>query len=651
MKIIELKNISKTYRMGKIDLPVLRDISLDISRGEFVAIMGPSGSGKSTLLHILGLLDKPTSGQYILNAREVSQLPDDMLAKLRNAYIGYVFQQFNLLSRMSAKENVSLPVVYSDTKQSGDAEALLKKVGLPDRIFHRPNELSGGQQQRVAIARSLINNPFLIFADEPTGNLDSKSAFEIIDILKELNKSGITIVMVTHEPDLAQAATRMIRLQDGKIVSDEIAHPAPARAETWQDSPSISHHTTLSLSRIKEYFFQAIRSLTSNKTRSGLSVMGILIGVASLIAMLALGRGAQEQVNKNISSLGSSLLVVRPSSPMRGGISFESGSPMRFNLQDVYEIKDRVAGVSRIAPYVSGRAQTVYRNSNWNTRVDGTTADFPVIRNSAPERGRFFTQDETISRAKVAVLGQTVAEKLFGENDPVGEFIKIQRIDFQVIGVLPKKGSSGWRDEDDKIVIPVNTAMYRLLGREFVDSIDVQVSDNSLMDDVSEKMRGLLISLHRLSQSQGDAIDIRNMADIQETISATTKTFTYLLGSIAFISLLVGGIGIMNIMLVSVTERTREIGLRKAIGANNRDILFQFIFESVIICAVGGGIGIITGALISLVLSHFAGWAAVISPFTVVLAFTFSLVTGLVFGIWPARRASQLNPIDALRYE
>ncbi|PKM92818.1 MAG: MacB family efflux pump subunit [Elusimicrobia bacterium HGW-Elusimicrobia-4] len=655
--MIEIKDISKTYHLGEFDVPALRGVSIEIEQGEFVSIMGASGSGKSTLLHILGLLDKPTSGSYKLEGREISGFSDDELATLRNKFLGFVFQQFNLLPRTSAKENVELPLIYSADQKFADTAVLLKKVGLADRIYHKPNELSGGQQQRVAIARALINNPLLIFADEPTGNLDSKSASEIIEILKELNNAGITIVMVTHEPDLASAASRIITLQDGKIISDKL-QPTFHKLKTKitglkQSSISENHflHPVFKLQSMSNYFFQAVRALLSNKTRSVLSILGVLIGVTSVIAMLALGTGAKEDVKKRISSLGSNLLTVRASSHRVGGVSMESGTVTRFTIEDANEIREKISGIDKVAAHVMGRGQVVYQGKNWNTQIQGTTEDYPYMRNDHPVMGRFFTKNETITRTKVAVIGQTIVKELFGDKNPLGEFIKIKRIDFQVIGILPTKGSSGWQNEDDKIIIPLNTAMYRLLGKEYVDQIGVQVTDANLMDTVSAQIKKLIIALHRLPESQSDTIDIRNMADIQETVTSTVKTFAYLLGSIAFINLLVGGIGIMNIMLVSVTERTREIGLRKAVGADNNDILFQFMIESVVICVLGGIIGIMLGSLISFTLSKFAGWSTRISLSSVLLAFTFSVAIGLIFGIWPAKKASQLNPIDALRYE
>jgi macrolide transport system ATP-binding/permease protein len=658
MEIIRLENVRKIYKLGSVEVLALDDISLSIKQGEFVSIMGPSGSGKSTLLYLLGLLDQPTFGKYYLFNNDISKFQEKQLAVLRNNFFGFVFQNYNLLSRISALDNTLLPLIYSDVNNFKErnkelAIKLLSQLGLKERLYHKPTELSGGQQQRVAISRALINNPKVILADEPTGNLDSKSASEIIEIFKQLNSQGITIIMVTHEPDLASAAKRVIKLRDGRIVSDEVLEQNMENfslpSEKIQQI-SLPKPKTISFSKIKDYFLESQKALLANKTRTALSVLGVVVGVASLIAMLSLGQGAQEQVKKQIANLGSNLLIVRPAVGRVGGVATESTAIRGMTLEDFKAIKD-LPEVESVSPVVQGRAQVVYRGKNWNTRIEGVSSEFQYMRNSVPQKGRFFTEEEVNLRARVAVIGEEIVNQLFTDQDPIGEFIKINRIDFQVVGILPKKGMSGWRNEDDKISIPYTTAMFRLFGAEFISELDVKIKEGYDLNEAGEKIKKVLLKLHRLPETKTELIDVRNLAEIQQTITETTKTFSFLLGSIAFVSLLVGGIGIMNIMLVSVTERTREIGLRKSIGANSTDILLQFVIESIFICILGGIIGILLGCGISFLLSAVAKWNIKIILSSIILAFSFSVIVGLIFGIWPAKKASQLNPIEALRYE
>jgi len=525
----------------------------------------------------------------------------------------------------------------------------LKKVGLEGRIFHRPNETSGGEQQRVAIARALINSPQVILADEPTGNLDSKSTQEIMKILKSLNEENITIILITHEEDLARQTKRIVKIDDGKVLEDKILSKTSFSVEnSINEIPKT--HSIWSFKRIKSYFSQGIKSLLSNKTRTFLSLLGISIGVAAVIAMLALGTGAKQQVKQSLSSLGSNLLIVRPNWRKYRGVGLSSENITRLNEEDLKEIK-KIKEVLRVSPTVSGRGVAIYKSNNWSTNIIGVSSDYQYMRNSEPDIGRFFKELENKKRAKVAVIGRTVLKELFGEENPIGKFIKINRINFRVIGVLPERGATGWRDRDDEILIPVNTAMYRVFGKRYFDRIQIQVEDENLMDRVSKQAQEIIVKNHRIPQDKKDIIEVRNLAEIQEAVSSTVKTFSYLLGSIALISLLVGGIGIMNIMLVSVTERTREIGLRKALGANKKDILAQFLIESVTICIVGGILGILLGSGISIVLSEFANWNTKISMWSILLATVFSTFVGLFFGIWPAKKAAELNPVEALRYE
>ncbi len=651
--MLEIRDVKKTYQMGDTAVHALNGISLTIEDGEFVAIMGPSGSGKSTLMHLLGLLDVPSAGSYRINGREVAQLKEDDLAVLRRSEVGFIFQQFNLLPRQTALENVAMPELYSQARPDFElARTLLISVGLGDRVEHRTNELSGGQQQRVAIARSLINQPRVILADEPTGNLDSQSEKEIMSILQKLNSDGITVIIVTHEEEIGAQAKRRIRMRDGVVQSDERLGPKAAKlpktiAEPLQSDPMFR------LRQAAEHLRQGFKTLAGNKVRTGLSMLGILIGVAAVVAMLAIGTGAQEAIRGQLSSLGSNLLILRSGNARgQGGVAQESGARIRLMFDDAQEIQKNLPGVKSVSPSVGGRGQTTYLSKNWNTQIQGAGPAYEVMHTSTPQTGRFFTDEENQKRARVAVIGTTLVRELFGDQSPIGEFIKINKVSFQVIGVLPAKGASGFRDQDDMIIVPVATAMYRLLGKTALDSIEVEMLPNSDMTAAQDTLVSLMESRHRVAASQGaEAFNVFNMADIQDAVSQTSKTMSLLLASIAAISLLVGGVGIMNIMLVSVTERTREIGLRKAVGARPADILFQFLIESVVVSAVGGLIGIFVGWMITLAVSRALGWATTVSIGSVLMSFFFSAGVGIVFGIYPARKASNLNPIEALRYE
>lgn len=657
--MIELQNISRTYPMGEEGVRALKNVSLSIQAGEYVAIMGPSGSGKSTLLHILGFLDRPDSGQYLLAGKEVGGLGEDELSEIRGRAAGFVFQQFHLLRRCSAVKNVELPLMYAGRKLArGLGLKRLKDVGLESRALHEPSKLSGGEQQRVAIARALINDPPIIFADEPTGNLDTKSEEDIMRIIEDLNRGGKTVIMVTHEREVAERARRVILMRDGEIVSD-ISKPSSASAQSGAvgNKPAEDLWKTQFLSANaadragwSDHVSEAFRSILSNKLRSVLSMLGILIGVAAVIAMLALGEGAKDAISQRLASLGSNLLMVRPGSPQTRGVALEAGTVTRFTLQDAEAIAE-LPDIKQVSASVRGRGQLVAGSKNWNSQIQGVTPEYESMRASQPVAGRFFTFEEMKRRERVVLIGATVAKALYGNADPTGSDLKINRVNFKVIGVLPSKGSGGWGDDDDVVLIPITTAMYRLLGKQYVDMFDVEVQSPALMDSAQAAIRELIIRRQRLTGENRDSFQIRNMAEIQQTLESTTRTMTALLGSIAAISLLVGGIGIMNIMLVSVTERTREIGLRKAIGARRADITSQFLIESVVMTLIGGGIGILTGFTVAVTLSAFAGWSTRVTGGSVVLAAVFSAVVGILFGWWPARQAAALDPIRALRYE
>jgi macrolide transport system ATP-binding/permease protein len=664
--LIELRGVTKTYIVGDGRLDVLKGVDLRIEAGEFVAIMGPSGSGKSTLMQILGLLDRPSAGTYKLLGLDVSALTDDEGAALRSRTIGFVFQMFNLLARTSALDNVGLPMLYTgDPGRAARAAEVLREIGLGDRLDHAPNQLSGGQQQRVAIARALVNKPRLIFADEPTGNLASDQAEEILGRLLAMNDSGITLVMVTHEADIAAYAKRIIKIKDGRVVSDEKnPHQRGARASAAalevrpEGQVSIPPPRELNWDEFIEHVRSALGAIRSNKLRSALSMLGILIGVTAVIAMLAIGKGAQKSVETQLSSLGSNLVMLFPQPPRSGGgpgggggARGAMGSFSRLSTDDVSAIRRAHPGIARTAGEVQGSVQAVFADKNTNTSLTGAEPDYADMRNSQAYYGRFFTAEENDRMERVALLGPTVATALFGDSDPLGRSINVEHIKFKVIGVLARKGSSGFQDQDDKILIPLKTAMKKVLGRQFLGTISIETTGPEQTEPVMEAVRVLMRKRHRLPDYKEDDFSLRNMAEIQAALTGTSKIFSLLLGIVAAISLVVGGIGIMNIMLVSVSERTREIGLRKAIGATRRAVLIQFLIEAVAMSTCGGLLGIALGMSIAFAMSYFAGWAAIVTPQSVALAFVFSAGTGIVFGFWPARKASLLSPIEALRYE
>jgi len=650
--MLEVRNLKKIYRMGDNEVYAINDVSLKIEKGDFVAIMGPSGSGKSSLMNILGLLDSPSSGYYAIDGVSVSEMNEDELAVMRFKNIGFIFQQFNLLTKLSTIQNVKMPLFYSKLQvEDAWVKNLLERVGLGKRIDHRTNELSGGQQQRVAIARSLVNHPKIIFADEPTGNLDSQSEQDILKILHELNEMGITIIMVTHEEEVGAKARRLIRMRDGVIQSDERQIPLPEKIKTNPFVKIYKEHTLPQ--EIMAYFKTGIQTLWNSKIRSGLSMLGIMIGVASVVAVLAIGKGAQKSIESQIAALGSNLLVLESGALKIGGVTQDKvDQTSRLSLDDAQVLKEQFPYIKDASPSLSDRAQVTYQNKNWSTLILGTTPSYAPIHTSDPIAGRYFDDIEITKRARVAVVGITVVRELFGNKNPIGELIKINKINFQIIGVLPQKGANGFRDRDDIIMIPITTAMYRLFGKTYVDSIDIEITDAKWIPRAEKDIKSIMNTRHRIPHFlQDNAYEIKNMADVQQAMSQSSKTMSYLLSSIAAISLLVGGIGIMNIMLVSVTERTKEIGLKKAIGARRRDISMQFLIESITVSTMGGIFGIVFGILITFAISIFTSWATAITLGPVLLAFLFSVITGVAFGIYPAQKASELNPIESLRHD
>jgi len=655
--VIVLENVSKTYLMGETTVNALRGVSLHIKRGEFVSLVGASGSGKSTLLHMIGLLDRPDTGSLYISGRDAARLPDDEISKLRSETIGFVFQQFHLLKRMTAFDNVELPLIYAKgNRPSADPAGLLERVGLGDRGHHKPNELSGGQQQRVAIARALVRRPLVVLADEPTGNLDSRSGAEIMALLRELHAEGLTVVLVTHEPSIAAAADRTIRMHDGQIIEDLRKAAVPPAAATPAPGPitavpELRRSLQLAWNLILLNFEQATRGLLANKLRTCLSALGIIIGVAAVIVMLALGDAARKSVNQELWKLGSNRLVITPNPQNIGGVRQARGAVSRLTLMEAYGINGRVPTVAAVSGNVRGSVQAVYGHNNVNTSLQGAMPGYVTVWSAQPVYGRFFTLEECRERARVAVIGTTVWTGLFGTANPIGQYIEINHIPFLVIGVLPSKGSDGGNDADDQIIVPLQTAMYRVLGKQFVDWIDTSASSPGVVDETVNKLQDLTEEWPHIPGVTANSYRVFNMVAVEQALSAVTTTLSIMLASVAAISLVVGGIGIMNIMLVSVTERTREIGLRKALGARKRDIQAQFLIESVTLCLSGGFLGIAFGWIVSLVVGHFQGVWMNPSLISIVLSCGFSVAVGIGFGYWPAVLASRLDPIEALRYE
>ena len=640
--LIELRNVTKTYRNGGLEVEVLHGIDLKIYEGEFVAIMGASGSGKSTLMNILGCLDRPSTGQYLFMGRDVSGFSRDELALLRRDDFGFVFQSYHLIASASASENVEVPAMYAGlppAERHARAQELLGELGLAERSHHRPNQLSGGQQQRVSISRALMNGGRIILADEPTGALDSKSGQDVMKLLAELSERGHTVLLITHAKEVAEHAHRLIEIRDGNILSDP--GPAPISPTQQVFKRPIEPREGSRLADVLEAAKMAVRSLRANLFRSVLTLLGIVIGVASVIAMLAIGDGAKAVVVERISSMGSNLLLVRPGAPNQRGFS-GTATLVVDDVKAINELPNVLAAIPEQNSSVTAR----FGDADTSTSVNGTSARFPLARQWQPALGTFFSEEDEESYAAVAVLGSTTAHALFGQQNPVGQFILINNLLFQVVGVMSDKGASPMgSDQDDIIFVPYSTSSLRLSGQRYLRNVTVAVEDTEHIDETQDAVDKLLLERHGTVDYQ-----IRNMASLMEAMEQTQNTLTILLGSIAAISLLVGGIGVMNIMLVSVTERTREIGIRMATGARERNIMQQFLIEAMVVSAIGGAIGVIIGLATAGIIGAF-GTPIQYSPVPVLLAFGCAFMTGLVFGYLPARKAAQLDPVVALSAE
>jgi macrolide transport system ATP-binding/permease protein len=694
--VIEIGELTRIYTLGDVQVRALDGVSLTVRLGEFISIMGSSGSGKSTLMNILGCLDRPSGGRYVFEGVDIGRLDEPALARLRSERIGFVFQNFNLLARTSAIENVALPLYYAGTAPARRGERLdrardlLRRMGLGEREANTPSQLSGGQQQRVAIARALVNGPGVLLADEPTGNLDSRTSHEIMETLRTLNRDqGVTVIVVTHEPDIAAFTDRVIVMRDGKIVSDTptphdhaatpaTAAPAPATPSPAEAAPAVPSFAAFALMALAA----AAQAIGRNKLRSALTMLGVFIGVAALIAMVAVGQGANLAVRRQIESLGTNLLVVIPGATTAAGVRSGFGSASTLTVADAQAIRREAPAVAQVGYMIRQTALVQYGNQNWTTIVIGLTSNYLGIANWQVAAGRSFTPGEESAGATVALIGDTVRRQLFRDyENPVGATILVKGVALRVAGVLAPKGQNSFgQDQDDILMLPFTTAERKVLGVAtpsaaqqsaiaaqyppptnpyglqprlvgYVNMIFVQAAGAGLVQQAIGEVKATLNRRHNIKPGDTADFDVRNLSQIVQAAESSSRIMALLLAAVASISLLVGGIGIMNILLVSVTERTREIGLRMAIGARRLHVLLQFLAEAMFLSVTGGIAGILFGLIVSEGISLLAKWPTLLSPLAIVGGFAFSAAVGVFFGYYPARKASRLNPIEALRYE
>jgi macrolide transport system ATP-binding/permease protein len=711
--LVHLQDIVKVYQLGETSMAVLRGISLSIDRGEFVALMGTSGSGKTTLMNILGCLDRPTSGEYWLDGHDVTAMSLDERAALRNQKLGFVFQNFNLLPRTSALENVLMPLTYSGSAVMGAGirrrgEELLQRVGLGDRLNHESSQLSGGQQQRVAIARALVNEPSLLFADEPTGNLDSSTSEDVLRIFEELNRDGVTILLVTHDEAVARHAKRIIRIHDGLVVDQEPKSnpelPTTHAEAATLAAPSKRLQGTLSIFQSGlRMLSTALNGLRRNIMRAALTTLGIVIGVGAVIAMMEIGRGSASSIQQTIASMGANNLLILPGAAASGGVSFGGGSGVTLTPEDAEVIAREAGAVRAVAPAVRARTQVIYGNRNWvPNEILGTTPAYLTVRDWGIAEGESFSDQDVRHAAKVCLLAQTIAKELFQGEDPIGKEVRINNVPLKVLGILNLKGANMMgMDQDDVVVAPWTTIKYRVTSSSLASATQSSSSSSSSeqtnttsqlypgsrdnlypeqsasqaantpmpirfsnvhrihasavssgqIDTAIAQITQILRERHRLRPEEPDDFTVRDMTEMTKAMTSTALMMTRLLLAVALISLVVGGVGIMNIMLVSVTERTREIGLRMAVGARRHSILQQFLSESVVLCFLGGAVGILLGRGASMLVQALLRWPTQLSIDAILAAFAVSATVGIVFGYYPAWKASRMDPINALRYE
>lgn len=641
--MIELKNICKVFQNGDERALVLKNINLEIKQGEFVAIIGQSGSGKSTLMNILGCLDTPSSGTYTLDGKDISHFSKDELSELRLKKFGFIFQRYNLIPASNATENVALPGIYAGTKKferTQRAKELLSKLGLGDKTDFMPNHLSGGQQQRVSIARALMNGGEILLCDEPTGALDSASGQTVMQIIKELNQAGHTIIMVTHDKQIASWASRVIEISDGRIISDNKTEQNLNKL----NKPKSEHASDLS--RLKDRFFESfnmsISAIKAHKLRSFLTMLGIIIGISSVICVVALARGSQENILEGINKMGVSTITIFPG---RGFGDRGSAKRKNFSIEDI-NILESLEFVDNAMPRTSSSGTLIYANTSSGASVRAGTEMILKISSVELKSGRNFTKDDIQNSASVIIIDENTQKTFFKDSDPLGKIMIFNKRPFMVIGV-GKRDEGAFSDGSLSIYMPYTTLANKVTGSHKIRSIVVGIAPG-----VNSQLAEYAISEILKIRRGGTDFYMINSDTILKTIKATTDTMSLLISGIALISLVVGGIGVMNIMLVSVIERTKEIGVRMAIGAKGADIMLQFLIEAILLCALGGIIGVLLafgiGGLFNLISNDIKMSFSLVS---IIIAFGISSLVGIVFGYMPAKRAAKLNPIDALLRE
>ena len=648
--LLELRDLRRDFPAGEESITVLNNVNLTIDAGEMVAIVGASGSGKSTLMNILGCLDKPTSGSYRVNGRETGELQPDELAQLRREHFGFIFQRYHLLSDLDAAGNVEVPAVYAGKQISQRREraaALLARLGLAERTHHRPGQLSGGQQQRVSIARALMNGGDVILADEPTGALDSHSGQEVMAILKELHAEGHTVIIVTHDMAVAENAQRVIEIKDGLIIGDKRKPDAVSNAGGGLRSQAVQAQASAfgsMLDRLKEALRMSLLAMNAHRLRSFLTMLGIIIGIASVVSVVALGTGSREKILADISSMGTNTIDVFPGADFG---DMKSAAIRTLTPADAEALAEQNF-VDSVTPSVSTATSARYGNVSVTATVNGVGEQYFRVRGLEMESGKSFDATSVQRHSQDVVIDSNTREKLFpNKANPLGEVIFLGAVPARIIGVTKKRDSGFGNNSTLNVWVPYTTAMSRMLGRNYLSGITVRVKDNVASAAAEEGIVKLITLRHRTKDFY-----VFNTDSIRQTIEKATGTLTLLVSMIAVISLVVGGIGVMNIMLVSVTERTREIGVRMAVGARQSDIMQQFLIEAVLVCLSGGLLGVMLAMSLGYLFSQVTSAITLVySPTSIISAFICSTLIGVVFGFLPARNAARLNPVDALARE